>query len=93
MQIGARHPLKLGPFPPTGTGSESYLLEDFHCREMAPQVFEKRVLSGRRFTSQRTEKRIYNCEFFKVTALTGFRDLPAYQWVLAGTNHKFSWQC
>ena len=56
-QVGERVSLKLGPFPPTGTGSKSYLLEYLHFKGMAPRSFGKEfwVLEYLHFKGQRKD--------------------------------------
>lgn len=50
LQIGARHPGKLGPYPPTGTGGNAELWESAFRRNGSQIV--KRVLGRRRYISQ-----------------------------------------
>lgn len=62
--------------------SQSYFLGRLHLRD-GFQVFEKTVLGGRRFTSQRGTGRM---QPLKVTA-----PKRGFSGVLTGTNSKFSW--
>lgn len=62
LQIGARHPVKLGPYLPTGTGSNVELWE-FAFKRDGSQIFET-VLGCRRCISRGREG-IYSCNFFK----------------------------
>lgn len=65
LQTGARHPLKLGPYPPTGTGGNAELWESAFRRN-GSQIF-KTVLGCRRYISK-GQRRDLQLQFLEVNA-------------------------